>query len=73
MAVSSRAWEKTVTEINELGSRFNKLSVLILLLSSFYDEKSCYKLQLESIQMYLPNIQLRSDPSPTEVSETLVQ
>ena len=62
-----------MTKINELGSKFNKLSVLILLLSSFYDEKAYYKLQLESIPIYLPNIQLRSDPAPTEVSEMLVQ
>lgn len=35
--------------------------------------KAYYELQLESIPIYLPNIQLRSDPAPTEVSETLVQ
>lgn len=62
-----------VTKVNELGSKFNKMSVLILLLSSFHDEKVYYKLQLESIPIYLPNIQLSSDPAPTEASEMLVQ
>lgn len=62
-----------MTKLNELGSKFNKLSVLILLLSSFYDEKVFYKLQLESIPIYLRNFQLRSDPASTEVNEMLPQ
>lgn len=62
-----------VTKINELGSKLNNLSVLILILSSFYDEKAYYKIQLESIQICLHNIQLRFSPAPTEVSEMLVQ
>lgn len=62
-----------VTKINELGSKLNNLSVSILILSSFYDEKAYYKIQLESIPIYLHNIQLRFSPAPTEVSEMLVQ
>lgn len=62
-----------VIKTNELGSKFNKLSGLILPQTSVYDEKAYYKLQLESIPIYLPNIQLRSDPAPTEVSEMLFQ
>lgn len=60
-----------MTKINELGSKFNELSVLILLIPSFYNEKAYYKLQLESIPIYLPNVQLRSHLAPTEVSEKL--
>lgn len=62
-----------VSKINELGSKLNELSVLILLLLSFYDEKAYYRLQLESIPIYLPDTQLRSDPAPPEVSENLVE
>lgn len=61
-----------MTKINELGSEFNELSALILLQLSFYDEKAYYGLQLESIPIYLPDTQLRSDPAPPEVSENLV-
>lgn len=62
-----------VTKINELGSKLNNLSVLILIPSSFYDEKAYYKIQLESIPIHLHHVQLRFAPAPTDVSEMLVQ
>lgn len=70
---SSRAWQKRVIKINGLRSKFNQLSLFILLLTSFYDEKPYHKLQLGPIPIYPPNSQFKSDPAPTEVSEMLVQ